>query len=97
MNYSIRFREDVFSEINAVYDWYELQSRGLGKLFLEELESCFENIRPNPFLFEKKYKKFRQALTKKFPYLVIFEIEGDSIIIYHIRHTSRNPKLKYKR
>lgn len=97
MNYKICFRDDVFSEVNAVYEWYELQSRRLGKLFLVELENCFEIIRSNPFLFETKYKKFRQALTKKFPYLVIFEIEGDTIIIYHIRHTSRNPKLKYKR
>ncbi len=97
MNYTIRFRDDVFFEINDAYEWYEIQSKGLGELFLKGLDKCFENIRMNPFLFEMKYLKFRQALTKKFPYLVIFEVDGDNIIIYHDMHSSRNPKLKFKR
>ena len=97
MKYAIHFRDDVFAEIVSIYKWYENQSKGLGSLFIEELEFCFDNIRSNPFLFEKKYKNFRQVVTKKFPYLVIFEVEGNSIIIYHIIHTRRNPDLKFKR
>ena len=97
MDYKILFRDEAYSEINAIYDWYEFKSRGLGKFYLEELEKCLDNIRPNPFLFEKKYKKFRQALTTKFPYLIIFEIEDDSIIIYHVIHASRNPGLKFRK
>ncbi|CAN5414937.1 hypothetical protein BH11BAC1_BH11BAC1_08460 [soil metagenome] len=95
MLYTVQFREDVFSEIHDIYNWYELKSKGLGKIFLDELDSCFKLISSNPFLFQKKIKKFRSALTRRFPYLIIFEIEKENILIYHVRHTSRNPKLKF--
>jgi hypothetical protein len=97
MKYIVRFRDDVFNEINEIYCWYELRSEGLGKIFLEKLGKCFDDISRNPFQYEKKNKNFRQSLTKKFPYLIIFEIESESILIYHIIHASRNPKLKYKK
>ncbi|MBI2966516.1 MAG: hypothetical protein HYY40_01715 [Bacteroidetes bacterium] len=45
---------------------------------------------------QTKYKNFREALLKRFPYLIVYEIVKDKTVIHSFFHTSRNPKKKYK-
>lgn len=34
---------------------------------------------------------FRYAPVAKFPYRIVFEIDGDTVVVYNIYHTSRKP------
>jgi hypothetical protein len=77
------------------YEWYEEQQAGLGDLFLKELDSCYDKIEIWPSAYAKVKKNFRQIILKKFPYVVVFEIFENNVVVYAIFHTSRSPRKKF--
>jgi toxin ParE1/3/4 len=79
------------------YDWYEEQKAGLGNLFLAELSRCYTKLEKNPLFYQKLKKNYRHLVLNKFPYVLIFEVIEDEIIIFAVFHTARNPKLKFKK
>jgi ParE toxin of type II toxin-antitoxin system, parDE len=79
------------------YDWYEGQSKGLGEIFLDELDNCFKKLRINPARSPKIIKNYRQAGLKRFPYVVLFEIHKTDIVVLSVFHTKRNPKYKFNK
>lgn len=77
--------------------WYNIQREGLGEEFLLALEAKLNEIQRNPNQFKTTYKNIKRAFLKRFPYGVFFIIEGNTIYILAIVHTSRSPKIWQKR
>ena len=88
--------EEASNEIIQAYLWYESKQDGLGEKFLDALETCYTAIDINPKTFEKKYKFQRQAIVRKFPYVVMYEQEGNKIIIYTVFNTHQQPTGKFR-
>lgn len=82
-------------EIEESIEFYESRSRGLGKQFLTYLKSYLKVLKTNPELFEiKKQPGYREMTLVKFPFVIIYEIIGNEIVIYSVFHTSKNPERK---
>jgi hypothetical protein len=82
-------------EINESIDFYEGRRVGLGKHFLIYLKGYFEILKTRPELFAiKKPPYYRELPLKKFPFVVIYEIYQNEVIIHSIFHTSKNPTKK---
>ena len=79
------------------YQWYEKQQAGLGDLFLLELESGYDKIETWPTSYAKIKKNFRQIILRTFPYVIVFEIIENDVVVYAVFHTSRNPRKKFKK
>ena len=79
------------------YDWYNEQQPNLGDLFLFELERCFDKLENNPLYYAPSKKNFRQIRFKTFPYVIVYEIIGNDVVIFSVFHTSKNPRKKYIR
>ena len=74
-------------------DWYNEQQAGIGERFLIEVINTFWLIENGSLHYEEKFsKKFRFAKVNDFPYLIVFKIKKQSVIINAVFHTSRNPK-----
>lgn len=77
--------------------WYEKQRTGLGREFLDDLETTFQNLVANaaglPFLesSESTDPLFQRASLKRFPYLVVFTIREEDIVVVAIAHARRKP------
>ena len=86
-------------EIEESFDWYEKEAAGLGIRFILSIDEAIVNIVAKPETYPKKKSSIRQYVVVDFPFLIIFEyVEADNLVnILHVFHTSRNPKLKYKR
>lgn len=78
------------------YDWYEFQRPGLGEDFLDELDSMYRNIETHPEYYRKIKKNFRQAVLKRFPFVIVYEVIKTDVVVFAVFHTSRNPKSKFK-
>lgn len=78
------------------YDWYEQQSKGLGEIFLSELNTCYKKIETQPTFYKKAKKNFRQIRLKRFPYLVVYEILKSEVVVFAVFHMSKNPNSKFK-
>lgn len=45
--------------------------------------------------FQKHKGNYRHVMLEKLPFRVVFEVKGDDVIIFQVRHTSRSPSRKY--
>lgn len=91
--FSLLLQKDAIDDVNDAFEWYEMQQEGLGYEFLEALEKSFTKVTNNPTYFgsyiNERYRKMR---IDRFPYLILFEIESDSLIVSAVRHAKRNIK-----
>ena len=94
MSPQLIIKEEAQSDITDAYLWYENRNSGLGERFLKELDFSFEQILRHPEGYQKQYRSFRQCVLSVFPYVIIYEIEVATIVVYSVFHTSRNPNSK---
>jgi plasmid stabilization system protein ParE len=67
------------------------EESGLGFEFLEELQAAYNRILDHPFGYQHIRSGIRRALTRRFPYAVLFSIEAETIVILAVLHTARDP------
>ncbi len=96
MIYELEIVEEADWEITEAYLYYEHKQSGLGEKFLKQLDKYLDRICENPKLFQIKKNDYREAYIRKFPYLVIFEIEENKVVVYSVFNTPQNPEKKPK-
>lgn len=83
------------SEIEETIEFYESRRKGLGKQFLEYFKGYLTILKTNPDLFSiKKPPFYRELPLKKFPFVIIYEIFQNEVVIYSVFPASRNPTKK---
>ena len=94
MEYNLKINIRATFEIQDSYNYYQLKSSGLARRFLKTVEEYLEKIKQNPKHFQIKRAEIRKAYLRKFPFIIVYEIVNDTIIIYSVFHTNRNPTEK---
>ena len=88
----VKIHELANKEFNEAIEWYELQSKGLGKRFKKVVIDQINKIKKNPkwYLIEEDY--IYKAYVPKFPYKILFTIEkNEEIVVWAIAHMHRRP------
>lgn len=78
-------------DIADAYRWYESIRPGLGEEFLGSVEACLEAVRRAPETYSKVFEEFRRGLLRRFPYAVFYEQESNTVTVYGVLHTARDP------
>ncbi len=91
MPFQIIFQTEALVDVQEAYQWYEDQLPELGEDFLSELNDILEKLKRNPQHFGFAFDDFRDVLLKRFPYLVVYKIEGRIVYINSVKHTKRKP------
>lgn len=94
MIYELIIKEEANFEIIESYLYYESKSKGLGDKFEMQLGIYFERIMQFPYHYEIKREPYREAFIKKFPFIIIFEIIENKVVVYSVFNTSRDPSKK---
>lgn len=76
-------------EIEDAFDFYATKSAVAPAEFIAEIEEAYSRLSLNPF-YLVRYKNLRTLSLKKFPFLLIYLIEDDTVIIKACFHTSKN-------
>lgn len=84
------------AELIDAWNWYENKQQGLGDRFILAFEKKLSVIIKNPTRNVCRVEGFRETLINKFPFLIIYFLHENSIIVSSVFHTSRNPKKKLK-
>ncbi len=90
--YNLVIKQEAKEEITEAYNWYESKQNKLGERLISVLDDYFATIKKNPEQFPKVLNDMRQATIKKFPYIIIFEIDNNDVIVYAVFHSSQNPE-----
>lgn len=88
--------KQAFEDLKEAILWYEKQQENLGLRLFQEVKKTIEFIAQNPKHYRKQAKYFRQVKVGVFPYVIIYEHMDETVIVYRVFHTSRNPKYKYR-
>lgn len=94
--YSLEIKHEAVAEIEDAYYYYEEQKAGLGETLHKYLDRTFKAIIKTPSGFKKVSNERRQAVVKKFPFVIVYEVFENNIVVFAVFHTSRNPSDKIR-
>ncbi len=80
-------------EFQEAADFLIERNPAAARAFAEAIDTAYRNLRDNPKLGrETDEPPTRQLVLSTFPYKIFYEIEGDTLVILSIFHTSRKPE-----
>lgn len=83
-------------ELQQAIIYYEKQLKGLGKQFSNEIDSALHLIQLFPSSWSKVDHNIRKCIIKRFPYLILYVIEKDKLIVSAVAHQHRDPEYYLK-
>ncbi|MGV9012245.1 MAG: type II toxin-antitoxin system RelE/ParE family toxin [Flavobacteriales bacterium] len=86
---SLELRDEAWLEWQGAAWHYDLERHGLGVRFDKAVEAALEHLSIVAAHYQVRENGFRYAPVIKFPYLIVFEIDDDMIVVYNIYHSSR--------
>ncbi len=89
-------------EAQVAANWYEGRRDGLGHEFLDTLAQALESIEAEPLRYAppeniRTRRAIRCCPLRRFPYLVIYEIRADEIVVLAVAHGHRRPNYWQRR
>jgi toxin ParE1/3/4 len=92
MSYEVIITLTALQEEEEAYLFYEGKSDGWGEDFLNEVEDALQIISENPTFFSycDSTKILRDFVLTRFPFVIIYELTKDKIIVTNIHHTKKN-------
>jgi len=89
IKYAIKINEEAVNDYKESFSYYSNISTQLAHKFENEVEYLIDKIETEPLHFQLKYRIFRVAFTKTFPFGIHFFIENNIIFIQRILHNKR--------
>ena len=78
-------------ELNDTARYYELESPGLGRAFLDALEKTCASICEQPHAGATVVGAIRRRLIRRFPYALLYSVHPESIRILAVMNLKRRP------
>lgn len=87
----VEFHPQALEEATAAREWYAEISASLSVAFTDELDVVIDRIAAAPERWRQHVHGTRAMLLKRFPYVVIYRIQGGKVQIVAVQHTKRRP------
>ena len=77
--------------------WYDDIRLGLGTEFLDAIQQVFARVATEPRLYATleywtaSQREVRRYCLRRFPYVIVYWIEGDSVTVVAVSHARRRP------
>lgn len=85
-----RYHRLFASDVVDAAGWYNDRSPGRGDLFIDAIEQCTLTIAADPERFGVLPVGLRYVKIMKYPYVILFEIDHNSVFIWGVMHTARS-------
>ena len=92
MSRPVQLLPEAVREVEEAFWWYEGQRRGLGLEFLLAFDAAIEAVRRLPEGHEVVALRTRKTILRRFPYLVLYTLEDERILITAVFHGRRDPR-----
>ena len=93
MTLPIDFHPEVEGEVRASHRWHEQSRQGLGRDFLDAIQSCLATIAVSPAIYGVALGSTRAAPVSRFSYVVYYRVLRNCVRVVAIHHTSRDPSV----
>ena len=91
----IKIKEQANTEVSNAYTYYESKQIGLGEYFLSDFSNTINAIKlsPNGFV---KFHQYRQVRFSVFPFVIVYEVIENELVVYAVFETHQDPKKKLR-
>jgi plasmid stabilization system protein ParE len=89
VNWRVIIRPKAEADLSEARSWYESRRAGLGDELLDEVRRAVGLLTDDPERRPFYYRDFRRLLTRRFPYKLFYQVEGDRVIVFRILHAKR--------
>jgi plasmid stabilization system protein ParE len=87
----VRWLRTAVDEARDARLYYDARKTGLGARFVRELAATVTRVRELPLAWPEVDPPVRRALVNRFPYLLHYAVESDTILIVGVYHAKRRP------
>ena len=91
MKFALRYRPEVVADLDAGRSWYEERCAGLGAASVVECVEALGRIQQNPEWVGIDAFGVRSHRIRRFPYVIHYRIEGETIVVFAIMFGGRDP------
>ena len=89
---NVRFLTLAQREVDDAVAWYDGQAAGLGQEFLDELDRAVRRAVAFPMSCPEIDPGIRRCLLARFPYGLIYGVDGETIVVIAVAHLHREPR-----
>lgn len=97
--FKLVIKQEAYNDTLEAYQFYEQEQPGLGEVFLNTLQLCYNALSENPqyysYISADTKLIFRDIKVGKFPYVVVYEIVANNVIVYAVHNTYRRSSGRY--
>lgn len=101
MSFAIVIQKEAQADVLQAFNYYEDKQLGVGEKFLEALQDRLRQVAVNPthfgYIGEDPKRVLRDVRLEKFPFLIVFEISGSTVVVYAIHNTYKHPRHKLRK
>jgi toxin ParE1/3/4 len=87
-----RLTSAAAADLLAAHDWYEERASGLGQDFVRAVDASLALAVRQPELSPPMHRGLRRLLTRRFPYAIYYQIDGETLRVIAILHTAMSLK-----
>jgi plasmid stabilization system protein ParE len=80
------------NELDDAVAWYNRQAAGLGRELLDELDRAVRRGLAFPLSYPEIEPGIRRCRLGRFPYGVIYGLDGDTLVVVAVAHLHRRPR-----
>jgi ParE toxin of type II toxin-antitoxin system, parDE len=88
---NVEFLAPARVEFAEAVRYYESQRTGLGDEFTAEVQRTIERIMQYPEAWSSLSRRTPRCPTKRFPYGIIYQARGDTLLIIAVMHLHHGP------
>ncbi|MBF0558683.1 MAG: type II toxin-antitoxin system RelE/ParE family toxin [Nitrospirae bacterium] len=88
----VRFLSLAQQELDDAVTWYNEQATGMGREFLDELDRAVRRTVAYPLSCPEVDPGLRRCLLARFPYGLIYGLDGDTLVVVAVAHLHRSPR-----
>lgn len=93
MSYQLIVRPLAEQDLLEAQRWYEAKQTGLGCEFRRTIDALLQRLGESPQIYPTVYRSVRRVVVRRFPYLVYFLLDRDTVTVLACLHGKRHSRL----
>jgi hypothetical protein len=86
----LRYHPLFDCDVREAAQWYDRRSEGLGNAFVEVVRQTVSDVIKDPHRFALSVAGCRYSRVLRFPYVVLFDLVDDELLMLAVLHTARS-------
>lgn len=89
---NVRFLTLAQQEVDEAVQWLEERAEGKSLDFLDELDRAVRLVTTYPLASPEIEPQVRKCLFAHFPYILVYGIDGETVVVIAVAHSHRKPR-----